>query len=480
MNVKKAILLTIAIVVSLLAWFAPAEVFGINDLTVVEQRVIAVFCFAALMWIFEVIPIWTTSVLVITILLLTVSDSSIWFLRPSPENAAGFGTVVKYKALMASFADPIIMLFMGGFVLAIGSAKVNLDKNLARVLFKPFGTRAEIVLLGMMLVTAIFSMFMSNTATTAMMFAVMAPLLAPMGDQSGKGRTAMTLAIPVGANIGGIGTPIGTPPNAIVLKYLNDPEGMNLGIGFGQWMTYMVPFVIILLIITWAIMIKMFPFYRKNLELNFDCKFEKSKKAYIVYATFAVTVLLWMFDRLTGLNSNVVAMIPIAVFCATGVIDKNDLKTISWDVLWLVAGGFALGVALQGTGLAKSMVESIPFASWQPIATIIGAGLLCYAMSTFMSHTATSALLVPVLAAVATGMGETIAPFGGATTLLIGVALSSSLAMMLPISTPPNAIAHSTGLTTQKEMVTVGFIVAIFGLSMTYGMLLLLGRHGLL
>ena len=480
MNTRKLISLIITLAVALGAWVAPSDVFGIQGLTTVEHRVIAIFFFAALMWITEVIPIWTTSVLVITILLLTVSDSSIWFMRPAAEDVANFGKVVKYKALMASFADPIIMLFLGGFVLAIGSAKCNLDKNLARVLFKPFGTRSEVVLLGMMFVTAIFSMFMSNTATTAMMFAVMAPLLAPLGKDGGKGRTAMTLAIPVAANIGGIGTPIGTPPNAIVLKYLNDPDGMNLGIGFGQWMMYMVPFVFILLFITWLIMIKMFPFRRKNLELNFDCKFEHSKKAYIIYATFAITVLLWMCDRVTGLNSNVVAMIPIAVFCATGVIDKNDLKTISWDVLWLVAGGFALGVALQGTGLAKSMVNSIPFATWQPVVTVVGAGLICYAMSTFMSHTATSALLVPILAAVAVGMGDALAPYGGASTLLIGVAMSSSLAMALPISTPPNAIAHSAGLTTQKEMATVGLIVALFGLTMTYVMLLVLGKYNLL
>ncbi len=480
MNTRKLISLTITLAVALGAWFAPSDIFGIQGLTIVEHRVIAIFFFAALMWITEVIPIWTTSVLVITILLLTVSDSSIWFMRPAPEDVSNFGTVVKYKALMASFADPIIMLFLGGFVLAMGSAKCNLDKNLARVLFKPFGTRSEIVLLGMMFVTALFSMFMSNTATTAMMFAVMAPLLAPLGNDGGKGRTAMTLAIPVAANIGGIGTPIGTPPNAIVLKYLNDPDGMNLGIGFGQWMMYMAPFVFILLFITWIVMIKMFPFHRKNLELNFDCKFEKSTKAYIIYATFAITVLLWMFDRVTGLNSNVVAMIPIAVFCATGVIDKNDLKTISWDVLWLVAGGFALGVALQGTGLAKSMVNSIPFATWQPVVTVVGAGLICYAMSTFMSHTATSALIVPILAAVAVGMGEALAPYGGASTLLIGVALSSSLAMALPISTPPNAIAHSAGLTTQKEMATVGLIVALFGLTMTYVMLLVLAKYNLL
>mgnify|MGYP002524614905 FL=1 len=182
-----------------------------------------------------------------------------------------------------------------------------------------------------------------------------------------------------------------------------------------------------------------------------------------------------MFDKFTGINSNVVAMIPMAVFCVTGVIGKDDLKSISWDVLWLVAGGFALGVALNETGLAKHLVDSIPFSKWPPLITILGAGLLCYLMSTFMSHTATTALLVPVLAAVAVGMGDTLAPFGGASTMLVGVALSASLAMALPISTPPNAIAHSAGMTTQNQMAVIGIIVGALGLVIGYLLLFLLG-----
>jgi len=475
MQKRKIAALSISIIAGLIVWFLPNEIFCMTDLSVTQHRVIAIFCFAALMWITEGVPIWTTSVLVIVLLLLTVSDSSLWFL--ANDGSAAFGLSVKYQSLMATFADPIVMLFLGGFMLAIGAGKCGLDKNLARIMFKPFGTSSNAVLLGLMSITAIFSMFMSNTATTAMMFAVMAPLLAPM-ENSGRGRTALVLAIPVAANIGGLGTPIGTPPNAIALKYLNDPAGMNLGLGFGEWMAFMVPFVSVVIIFAWALMVKLFPFHRKHLELNFEGKFEKSPKAYIVYVTFAVTVLLWMLDKLTGLNANVVAMIPVAVFCVTGVVNKNDLKLISWDVLWLVAGGFALGVALQGTGLAKNLVESIPFAEWPAVITIIGAGLLCYVMSTFMSHTATTALLLPVLAAVAVGMGSSIAPYGGVATLLIGVALTSSLAMALPISTPPNAIAHASGFTSQKEMAAVGIIIAAVGITLGYAMLFTLGCRG--
>ncbi|MBR4597848.1 MAG: SLC13/DASS family transporter [Opitutales bacterium] len=484
MNSKKIIALAIAVICSLVALFLPAEYYHIQNLSVVEQRVIALFVFAALMWIGEAIPIWTTSVVVIVLMLLSISDSSIIFLRgENIEGMRAFGKLIKAKTIMATFADPIIMLFLGGFFLAIGAGKCGLDRNLARVLFKPFGNKSANVLLGLMFVTAIFSMFMSNTATAAMMFAVMAPVLAPMKD-SGKGRIALVLAIPIAANVGGIGTPIGTPPNAIALKYLNDPEGLNLGIGFGQWMLVMTPFVIAIILLAWAILLRIFPFYRKELNISFDGKFEKSPKAYIVYATFIVTVLLWMCDKITGINSNVVAMIPIAVFCATGVITKEDLKQINWDVLWLVAGGFALSVGLKESGLAENMINSIPFGKWPPIETIIGAGLLCYAMSTFISNTATTALLVPVLATVANGMEKAaemsggVSPleaFGGVPTLLIGVALSASFAMALPISTPPNAIAHAVGLTTQKQMASIGLIVGIVGLIFGYMLLFVLG-----
>jgi len=471
MNAKQKISIVISVACALAALFAPTQWYNINGLTVVEQRVIALFLFAAIMWITEAIPIWATSVLTIVMMLLSVSDSSFVFLRYPTED---FGVLIKAKTLMATFADPIVMLFLGGFFLAMGAEKCGLDKNLAGILFKPFGTKSANVLLGLMFVTAVFSMFMSNTATTAMMFAVMAPILAPMAN-SGKGRIALSLAIPVAANIGGIGTPIGTPPNAIALKYLNDPEGLNMGIGFGQWFAVMAPFVIVLILVAWVLLLKLFPFKRTNLIVSFDGKFEKSPKAYIVYTTFAVTVLLWVCDKFTGVNPNTVAMIPIAVFCATGVIGKDDLKTINWDVLWLVAGGFALGVGLQDSGLAKHIIQSIPFDKWPPMMTIVGAGLLCYVMSTFMSNTATTALLVPVLAAVAKGMGGSLEPFGGVATILIGVAISASLAMALPISTPPNAMAYSFGFASQKQMASVGLIMGALGLAAGYLLLFALG-----
>jgi sodium-dependent dicarboxylate transporter 2/3/5 len=455
----------------------PSTAFGIKDLSVVEQRVIAIFAFAAIMWISEAIPIWATSVLIIVIMLLSVSTSSVWFLIPTDTETQAAGELIKYKDIMATFADPIIMLFLGGFVLAIAAKKCDLDANLARVLLKPFGTKSHFVLLGFIVITALFSMFMSNTATAAMMVTILAPILKATDDCNGSGKVGLALAIPIAANIGGIGTPVGTPPNAIALKYLNDPEGLNLNIGFGEWMMVMVPFVIILLLISWFLLLKMFPFNEKNIVIKIEGEMRKDKDAIIVYVVFAVTVLLWMLDKVTGVNANVVALIPVAVLTMTGIIKKNDLKEIPWDVLWLVAGGFALGVGMDKTGLAEHLVKAIPFETWPTMVTIIGSGVLCLLMSTFISNTATAALLVPILAAVGAGIGTSLDAFGGITSLLVGIALCASLAMALPISTPPNALAHSTGLVKQSDMAKVGVIIGVIGLIMTYSMLLLIGKY---
>ena len=477
MTNKKTIGLVLSTIALLVLWLLPSTAFGINDLSVVEQRVIAIFAFAAIMWITEAIPIWATSVLIIVIMLLSVSTSSIWFLIPTDTATQTAGELIKYKDLMATFADPIIMLFLGGFVLAIAAKKCDLDANLARVLLKPFGTKSHFVLLGFIVITALFSMFMSNTATAAMMVTILAPILKATDDCNGSGKVGLALAIPIAANIGGIGTPVGTPPNAIALKYLNDPEGLNLNIGFGEWMMVMVPFVIILLLISWFLLLKMFPFNEKNIVIKIEGEMRKDKDAIIVYVVFAVTVLLWMLDKVTGVNANVVALIPVAVLTMTGIIKKNDLKEIPWDVLWLVAGGFALGVGMDKTGLAEHLVKAIPFETWPTMVTIIGSGVLCLLMSTFISNTATAALLVPILAAVGAGIGTSLDAFGGITSLLVGIALCASLAMALPISTPPNALAHSTGLVKQSDMAKVGVIIGVIGLIMTYSMLLLIGKY---
>lgn len=454
----------------------PTESFGIEGLTVVQQRVIAIFIWAALMWIEEAVPAWTTSLLIIVISLLTISNSAITPLISGLDEVSR-SQLVSYKAIMGTFADQTVMLFLGGFVLALVASKSGVDITLARAMLKPFGTKPYIVLFGFMLVTAIFSMFVSNTATAAMMLTFLAPVLKSLPKEE-KGCAALALAIPIGANIGGIATPIGTPPNGIALGYLNDTAGLNLGIGFGDWMMVMTPLMLVILIIAWILLRIFHPFTAKEIHLRIDGGAKKGWKTYVIYATLAITILLWMFEKLVGINSYVVALIPVGVFSITRIIKSKDLKDIDWACLWMVAGGFALGVAMDKTGLASTLVEAIPFNNWPVLAVMIGGGVICWVLSTFISNSAATALMVPILAAVGRGLGPSLGEYGGIGTLLTGVALSASFAMSLPISTPPNAIAHSTGLIKSSQMLRVGILIGIISLTIGYSLIIYVGKTG--
>ncbi|MBR0048338.1 MAG: SLC13/DASS family transporter [Prevotella sp.] len=472
---KKTAQAVIVVIITLLLWCLPTDSFGIEGLTVVQQRVIAIFTFATLMWIFEVVSSWATSVAVIVLMLLFTSDSGIkWMCNPDEV-----GALLSYKGIMATFADPVIMLFIGGFILAIAATKTGLDAVLAKSLLKPFGRRSEMVLLGFLLITGLFSMFVSNTATAAMMLTFLTPVFRQLPPE-GKGRIAMALSIPVAANLGGMGTPIGTPPNTIALKYLNDPEGLNMGLGFGQWMMFMFPLVLVLLFISWWLIKTMFPFTQKTVELKIDGELKRDFHTYVVMITFCVTVVLWLLDRVTGINSYTVALIPFVVFALTGVINKRDLEQINWSVIWMVAGGFALGYGLNASGLAANAVKSIPFGDFPPLLILLLGGLICYVLSNFISNSATAALLMPILAIVCGAMGDKLAPIGGTPTVLIGVAIAASSAMVLPISTPPNALAYATNLVQQKDMSRIGLIVGVLSMVLGFGLLYLMGTLHLL
>lgn len=472
---KKVIELVVIALATILVWNLPAEVFGIDGLNVVQQRIIAIFVFATLSWLTEAIPSWATSLAIITIMCLTVTDNSLLpFKVENPDE------LLKAKAVMASFADPVIMLFLGGFILAIAATKSGLDVVLAKNLIRPFGKKSENVLLGFLLITGLFSMFVSNTATAAMMLTFLTPVFAAL-PANGKGRIALTMSIPVAANIGGMGTPIGTPPNAIALKYLNDPEGLNLGLGFGEWMAFMFPLAIIILLISWRIILHFFPFTKKTIELEIKGEAHKGWRMWVVVGTFITTILLWVIPKeYTGIDANTVALVPMGVFALTGVITAKDLREIDWAVIWMVAGGFALGLGMNGSGLADRAIESIPFGEWSPIVILVVSGLICYFLSNFISNTATAALLVPILAVVCTGMGDKLGSIGGTPTVLIGIALAASSAMCLPISTPPNAIAYSTGLVEQKHMLKIGLSVGVISMILGYSLLFVIGKMGIL
>ena len=210
---KKALMFAVTALTTLIVWNMPADSFGIEDLTIVQQRTIAIFVMAVMLWITEAIPSWATSVTIIFLLLFCVSDSAFNFLQGSEGEA---GKLLDYQGIMACFADPTIILFLGGFVLAIAATKSGLDVVMARTLIAPFGNKSDNVLLGFILITGVFSMFISNTATAALLIPILTVVCEGMGDALVPigGTSTIIIGIAVAASCA-MSLPISTPPNAI-------------------------------------------------------------------------------------------------------------------------------------------------------------------------------------------------------------------------------------------------------------------------
>ncbi|MEN8791705.1 MAG: SLC13 family permease [Lentimonas sp.] len=421
------------------------------------QLALGIFLMAAIFWICEPIPIFATSLLIILLQVFLLSDKGLF-----AASLVESGYIPQsYKDFYETMASPIIILFLGGFSLASAAVKFGIDRTLTRFLLKPFGTNPKYVCLGLMVSTATLSAFMSNTATTAMMITVVLPIIAAL-DKNDPFKRVVALSIPIGANIGGIATPIGTPPNAIALAALRE-QGVD--IAFSTWMMLAVPLVVVMLIIAWRILLFLFPPATDKFEINFDTKINKSPVAILAYVVFAVTVLLWVTEKLHGISSTVVAFIPIAALPALSVLDQKDIRGFSWEVLWLVAGGISLGLSLKHTGLAGWIIDLVNWSSLSSLALLIAFGLVAFAVANLISNTVSATILVPL--AVGLGVsGAAGADFNmGISIVTIGIVVS--LSMILPISTPPNAIAMGTGVIETKDMAKSGIIIGLIGFVIT-------------
>lgn len=418
---------------------------------------LGIFMMAAIFWIFEPIPIYATSVLIILCQVFLLSDKGVLV---SYISVNGYQPQ-SYQSFYATMSSPIIILFLGGFSLATAAVKFGIDRNLAQIVLKPFGEKPAYVCLGLMVSTAMLSAFMSNTATTAMMITVVIPIIAQL-EKSDPFRKVVALAIPIGANIGGIATPIGTPPNAIAIAALRK---QGIDIAFSTWMTMAVPLVILMLLVAWRLLLVFFPPATQRFKVELGGKFQKSKPALCAYLIFGLTVLLWVSEKVHGISSSIIAFIPIAVLPCLGVIDKKDIRGFSWEVLWLVAGGISLGLSLQQTGLANWMIGLIQWQHLGGFGLLLAFALVSLFIANLISNTVSATILIPL----AVGLGAAGVAgegFNVAMTIMV-IAIIVSFSMALPISTPPNAIAMSTGMIESKDMVKVGLLIGILGLVAT-------------
>ncbi len=440
---------SVGLLLAVVFFFIPF-VIELEGLSPAGHRMLSVFLMAIALWITEAIPLHATAALIIFLNILLVSDRAM-FALPDDYKAPAF------SSFFFALANPVLMLFLGGFFLADGAAKYKLDRNLAKTLLKPFGHNPAHIILGLMLIVAVFSMFMSNTATTAAFMAVVLPVIArlPEGD---KGRTALALCIPIAANVGGMGTPVGTPPNAIALGALNQA---GISISFIGWMALIFPFMLIVLFVAWQCLVRIFPTSADTITIEIDSTYDRSPQAILFYITAGITILLWFTEPLHGVSSAIVGFFPVVVMLSARLISDKEFHAMQWSVLWLVAGGIALGAGVGQTGLDEWLIGLI---AWEQMAPGMVAGALCITalvFSTIISNSATANLLIPIAMSLTMSPQIAMSPVSSA----IFVAIGASLAMMLPISTPPNAIAYSTGQVKTKQMGLMGAIIGAVGMT---------------
>jgi len=398
---------------------------------------------AAGLWITEAISLFVTSFVILFL--------ELAWLAPT---MATEGRAVSPDVFLAPFFSNVVLLFLGGFVLSTAFKKYYLDRFIARWVLSKTQGKPRLVVAAVIAVTAFLSMWMSNTATAAMMLGLSLSIVdkAPPDDPLRRG---LPLAVAVGANLGGIGTPIGTPPNAIVVEALAQ---QGVPIGFATWMLMALPLLVLMLGFSWWLVLRLYPPETVRLEFDSSRVISIGGKSWIVLSTTAFVGGLWLLSSLHHLTTGTVALIPVIVFFGTRILDRQDFQNLPWDVLFLAGGGLSLGAAVHVSGLSDALVAAIPVSMLGQAGLLVAVVLVAALMTTFMSNTATANLLVPVVA----GLSVTnVAP------LLVVVAYTCSATMILPVSTPPNAMVFSSGTIETRDLLRTGTVVSLFALVVT-------------
>ncbi|MCU0357069.1 MAG: DASS family sodium-coupled anion symporter [Cyclobacteriaceae bacterium] len=393
------------------------------------------------LWITEAIPPFAVGILIICMLLFGFGTDYLMD-EPSPVDI-----------YISTWTSNVMWLLLGGFFLAEGMKQVELDRSLFQFAVKRFGSRPESLLMGIMVVTALASMVMSNTATTAMMISSVLPLVYVLGKEANYSKALLT-GIPAASTIGGIGTIIGSTPNAIAVGALQE-KGWN--ITFIDWMLVGMPTALLLIYLFFRFLNYKLHIHSASIDLSLLPRSTRAidpvKRKSVIF-TLIVTVLLWLTESIHGIPVAATSAVPILLLTLTQVIQAEQVRSIPWDTLMLVAGGLALGIALVEVGLANILMNEI---NRLPIGGVIISmlfSLVGVLLSNVMSNTAAASILIP--------LGLTLPlPFSVAVPVM--VAISCSSALLLPVSTPSNAIAYATGLLEQKEFRRGGLFFMVAG-----------------
>lgn len=425
----------------------------------------AVAVLMAVWWMTEAIPLAVTALV--------------------PLVAFPLSQVIAVGDISGKYAEPTIFLFMGGFVLALGLQRWNVHRRLALAVVLAVGTRPRRLVLGFMIATGFMSMWVSNTATAVVMLPIGIAVLKLTADQVGgmgnqkRFATALMLAIAYSASIGSVGTIIGTPPNALLVAYMSENHGVE--IGFGQWMLVGVPLSVVFMLLAWLVLVTVFkpemdeiPGGRELIKKELAAMKGMSAPEIRVAIVFVAAALSWIFvpviidavgsdikvaDAVIAIAAAVLLfLVPAGTKPGVKLMDWAAAKELPWDVLLLFGGGLALSSMFSESGLSLWIGSlTAGLAGVPTIVFIAVVALIVLALTEFTSNTASAATFLPILAGVAMGIGLN---SGGEEQnillLTIPVALAATCAFMLPVATPPNAIAFGSGYVKISEMIKGG------------------------
>lgn len=435
-------------------------------------RVAATAVLMAALWVTEAVPIPVTGLLPLVLFPL---------LGVAPIAAAS-----------APYGDPLIFLFLGGFLIALGLERWNLHRRIALRVIGLVGTKPAALVGGFMLATAFLSMWVSNTATAVMMLPIGISVIGLLQKQDSKGlegfSAALLLSIAYAASIGGVATLIGTPPNALLAAFMRQSYGIE--IGFAQWMVIGLPVAVIMLGFTWLVLTRL-AFTLPSEEITGSAALIRDETAALgpmttpewrVGLVFVVAALLWVARPLlsgvlpAGLNDTSIAVaagVLLFVVPAGGegagrgvaLLDWEVAKRLPWGVLLLFGGGLSLAAAISDSGLANWIGAGFAALDAWPVLLVVllvTAGIVF--LTELTSNIATAAAFLPLMASVAPVIGAD--PF----LLTIPVALAASCAFMLPVATPPNAIVYGSGNLTVGQMARAGILLNLAGIAVIMGM----------
>jgi len=443
-NQKRVIVVA---VVTLLAVFAHTQTAGV--LTPAQRSALVILIVAAGLWMTEAVPLATTSIMI-----------------PLMQQFLG---VQSFSKALVPFFDTTVMLLLGGFLLAVAVEKYDLDEYFAYMILSKVKAGPKGLTLAIMIATGFLSLWISNSAATALLIAMAMKITEGIHDSKGNFSKIMVLAIAYSATAGGLGTLVGTTTCAMAAASLKTSIGYQ--ISFLGWMFYGLPIAAVQILIIWVVLFAIFPTNVTEIP-----KIERTSTKLTVnqrntLIVFAFAVLAWITEKLPepianiigwgghGYSSAVVAGVIIVVLYFTDLLGESDIRDGKWSTLLLIGGGLSLGAALEVSGLVNVISNALNMftGGGNPIMTIAIVTFAGLGLSVIASNTASAGIFLPI--AISLGQQTGVSPI----ILAVAVGIGTSLDFMLPVGTPPNAIAYSTGKVTMREMIKAGFLLDIAG-----------------